>query len=285
MSESSLISNSSFAMPPVSWGESWPTLQVYAQVLGKVRRALAPRQKHWSHVSLRVSTTGLTTSPMPHPPFLVELALDLVAHEWVYQSSKGTAERRPLGGQSPAAFLAEVTAVLGRDGLHPEIDSAPFSDERVGVYDQAAVGEFATALRQIYMLMSQFRGELRGETSPIQMWPHHFDLAMLAFSGRLVEGQDPANEEYADEQMNFGFAPADASIPEPYFYITAYPFQPQLMETPLPTAAYWHTAGFTGAILPYAALTTAEAPDQLLLGFWRTVYGAWEKIVKSESKR
>jgi hypothetical protein len=96
-----------------------------------------------------------------------------------------------------------------------------------------------------------------------------------------VPGQDPANEEYADEQINFGFSPGDESIPHPYFYITAYPLPDGLTDTPLPGEAYWQTEGFTGAILMYEALVGADDPADTLLTFLRTVQQAGAKLMTS----
>jgi hypothetical protein len=114
----------------------------------------------------------------------------------------------------------------------------------------------------------------------VQLWPHHLDLALLWFSGRLAPGQDPANEEYADEQMNFGFSRGDDGIPESYFYATAYPTPASLTDITLPGDAYWHTEGFTGAILPYQALVEADAPAEALLTYLRTVQQAGASLMK-----
>ena len=108
---------------------------------------------------------------------------------------------------------AGLTA-LASFGIEPSIDQSLFTSTRSGAYDTASVSRFWQALTQIDTIFKQFRGELRQETGPVQLWPHHFDLAMLWFSGRLVPGQDPDNEEYADEQMNFGFVPGDDGLPD-----------------------------------------------------------------------
>ncbi|MEW8193271.1 MAG: DUF5996 family protein, partial [Candidatus Thiodiazotropha sp.] len=110
-----------------------------------------------------------------------------------------------------------------------------------------------------------FKGGLREETSPVQLFPHHFDLAVNWFSGRLVPGADPADEEHADEQMNFGFVTGDESIPDAYLYVTAYPEPGDWMELELKHGAYWHTDGWVGAILPYAELLRQDQPYTLLL--------------------
>ena len=68
----------------------------------------------------------------------------------------------------------------------------------------------------------------------LRCWPHHFDLAVVWFSGRKVPGQDPNDPEYSNEQMNFGFSTGDSGTPEPYFYATAYPAPDGWMENDLP---------------------------------------------------
>jgi hypothetical protein len=269
--------------PPLSLGEWQPTLntlQSYAKLLGKVRRALTPRQKHWGHISLYVGATGLTTSPIPAGPINFEMTLDLTVHKLVIVSSRGEQWQKPLSGQSPAAFCEEALAALAGLDIHPEIDRSLFSETSPGAYDRDAVTRYWQALSQIGPIFKQFKGELRQETGPVQLWPHHIDLAVLWFSGRLVPGVDPADEESADEQMNFGFSPGDGGIPNPYFYITAYPRPDGLTDTPLPADAYWHTQGFTGAILMYEALVAASQPKEKLLTFLRTVQQAGANLMR-----
>ena len=96
------------------------------------------------------------------------------------------------------------------------------------LYDIEAVTRFWRALSQLDLLFKQFSGELRRGAGAVRLWPHHFDLAMMWLTGRLIPGQDPDNEDYADERMNFGFSTGDATVPEPYLYATAYPLPPEM---------------------------------------------------------
>jgi hypothetical protein len=275
------MSDNSF--PPLAladWQPTRDTIATYAQVLGKIRRALTPRQKHWWHISLRGAATGLTTTPIPAGELTFELLLDFAAHKLVITTSRGEQWHQPLRGQSPATFCEETLAALASLGVEPEIDRSLFSDATPGRYDPAAVRHYWQAASQIDAIFKQFKGELRQETSPVQLWPHHFDLAVVWFSGRLVPGVDPAEEENADEQMNFGFSTGDEGLPEPYFYITAYPLPDGLLDTPLPADASWHTSGFTGAVLKYESLVGADAPAEKLLDFLRTVQQAGARLMQ-----
>jgi hypothetical protein len=276
---------SQYKFPPIplrEWQPTLNTLQKYAHLLGKVRKSLTPRQKHVFHISLRVNGIGLTTTPILAPPDTFEMQLDLAGHRLIMTTSTGRRWETPLMGQSPAQFMEEALAALATFGITPEIERETFTSTEPGTYDRKAVERFWRALAPIDSLFNQFKGEQRKGTSPVQLWTHHFDLAMLWFSGRLVPGQDPEDEEYSDEQMNFGFLPGDESIPEPYFYITAYPTPEGLTNTPLPDGAYWLTEGFTGAILPYHAITDSPNPDEKILTYLRTVQQAGADLMNQE---
>lgn len=49
-----------------AWRDTYATLHLYTQVVGKVRMALAPKMNQWWNVPLYLTTRGLTTSPMPY---------------------------------------------------------------------------------------------------------------------------------------------------------------------------------------------------------------------------
>ena len=271
--------------PPLSLDDLKPTLatlQVYAQFIGKVRRALTPRQKHWSHVSLRVAVNGITTTPIPEDSITFELVLDLIAHGLVITTSRGEQWSESLEGLSAARLCEEGLSALAGFGINPEIDRSLFSDTTAGRYDAGIARQYFNALSQIDMVLKKYQGTLREETSPVQLWPHHVDLAMLWFSGRLVPGVDPADEENADEQMNFGFAPGDEGIPAPYFYITAYPMPDGLTDTRLPADAKWLTERFTGAVMMYEAIANADDPAEKLLDFFRIVQQAGVSFMRRE---
>ena len=132
----------------------------------------------------------------------------------------------------------------------------------------------AYAWSSVTAAMEEFRSGIREETSPIQLWPHHFDLTMTWLPGEKVPGQDPENEEYADKQMGFGFVLGDETVPEPYFYVTAYPLPDAFPTLPLPTGTAWQTIGFNGAVLPYRLLNDSSDPRGYLLDLWRGLLSA-----------
>jgi hypothetical protein len=111
---------------------------------------------------------------------------------------------------------------------------------------------------EVYFLFLKLRGSSLKEKSNINFWPHHFDLALLVFSGKLIDGQDETNWDYSREQMNFGLSSGDAGIPQPYFYVTAYPFDKTLLKIELPEFAEWHTEGWNGLVVKLNQLANQE---------------------------
>lgn len=262
------------SLPPDELHPSRDTIQVYSQVLGAVRRALTPPHKHWQHASLSAAAAGLTTTPIPGGDKTFEMLLDFTAHEFCLSTNEGDWWDMSLRGQSGQAFAEECMGALRTLGIEAAIDRDRFSDRDQRAYDTTVVEDYWQAASQIDVLLKQFKGELREETSPVQLWPHHFDFALRWFSGRLVPGEDPADAENADEQMAFGFSTGDGGVPEPYFYITAYPWPDALIQHTLPAGAKWHTDGWKGALLLYRTLVESAQPRELLLDFWRSTQRA-----------
>ena len=255
------------------WNPTRDTLHQYARIVGKIRGHYMPRSKHWWHVTLSTSARGLTTTPFPVGGLnVMELTLNLAQHQFVIASSDGWITAWPLAGQSAAGLCRRISATLASVGIKLKVDIlTTFGNEEVLPYDSLATSHFLRGINWIDCVFKTFKNGLREETSPVHIFPHHFDLAMNWFSGRLVPGADPADDERADEQMNFGFVSGDSSVPDAYFYATAYPAPEGWTDLLLTGGAYWHTEGWSGAILPYAALLEVDDPQKLLLNFLQTV--------------
>lgn len=274
--------------PPLhltDWQPTRDALHVYAKVLGKIRAALTPRQRHWWHISLHVTDAGLSTTPIPLAASESSFELQLNLRQHVLKASIPALPvwTLPLAAPwSAQGFSQAALAGLATQGVEVSIDHSQFSDETPLHYDPAAAERYFEALAQVDVVFKRFRAELPGETSPVQLWPHHFDLALTWLTGRKVAGADEADEEWADEQMGFGFVTGDASIPDAYFYITAYPWPPGLEASPLKRPAHWNRKGWKGAVLPYTALAAASQPEAVLSDFlWHTQETASARMLSS----
>ena len=179
------------ALPLAQWRATRNTIQKYAKVVGHIRRVYTPRQKHWWHVSLRATATGLTTTPLATGHMTFELIMDFTTHDLVVKTSQADEIEVPLIGQSQAEFQEELLEALADLEIRPEYDQTRFDDDGSGMYDETAAGNFWQAISQIDAVFKTFKSGFRQESSPVQLWPDHFDLALLWFSGRLVPGARP----------------------------------------------------------------------------------------------
>ncbi len=252
-------------------------LHAYSRVLGHWLKTCRSKRKHWWHASLRPSLRGLTTGPI-HAGLSFELELDVVDSRLRVRTSTGDALVETLRGQ-PAAELAEhVKQFLVAKGLAPGVgpEGAHNADqtERTQGYSARCAQTLAAAWNSVGASLVELRAGIREETSPIQLWPHHFDLSMLWLPGDKIPGQDVDDEENADKQMNFGFTLGDSVIPEPYLYVTVYPLPDALPELPLPPGTAWNNDGFTGALLSYGTLAKNHNPNAYLQHLWTTLLAA-----------
>ncbi len=261
-------------------------LHAWAQVLGNWAEGRRRRRKHWWHISLRPSIRGLTTDVIRNSPDF-ELELDLVNSRLDVHCELTTSSLK-LTGQSPrevAGFIESALEMAGVAGCDVPADSELRGD-RFPDYSPEAAGRLHHAFASVAAALEELRAGIREETSPIQVWPHHFDLSMIWLPGARVMGVDSADEESADKQMNFGFVLGDAGISEPYFYVTAYPQPDDLLDVELPDGTAWHTEGFTGAVLRYGELVAMDDPAAYLCTLWdRLIEAGRTHLCDSEESR
>ena len=108
-------------LPLDAWSETYATLHLWTQVVGKVRLAQTPWVNHSWHVTLYVTARGLSTSPIPYGTRTFEIEFDFVAHQLTIESSDGRVQRVPLEPQSVATFYARLMAALAALGLQMRI--------------------------------------------------------------------------------------------------------------------------------------------------------------------
>ena len=259
-------------------GPTLNAVHAYSQVLGDWLGACLPRRKHWWQLTVRPSINGISTG-LVQAGINFELEIDLAQDRLLGRVTGGEDFSEPMGGR-PAKELAErVQVFLLENGIDPELIPADKGRERdtqsTEHYSAEIAASLGTTLRSVNSALSVFRAGIREETSPIQIWPHHFDLAMLWLPGGKIPGQDPENENYSDEQLNFGFVPGDEGIGEPYFFITFYAQAERLAKTSLPVEAYFHTEAWNGIVMPYESFRKNPQAETVLLNLWQS---AWQAV-------
>jgi hypothetical protein len=275
-----------------AWADTRDTLQLWTQVIGKIRLVQTPWLNHSWHVPLYVNARGLTTSPIAHGSRFFEIQFDFTLHVLDITVSDGRERRLALQPQSVADFYAGVMAALADLGVPVEINEMPceiagataFSRDRVhAAYDPDYARRFWQVLLQTDRLLKRFRTGFLGKSSPVHFFWGGFDLAVTRFSGRRAPpyaGKIPGlklevmQEAYSHEVSSAGFWPGGGGIDYPSFYSYAYPIPAGFRESTVqPAAAFW--SGTLGEfLLPYDAVRTSTDPDAALLAFLQSTYEA-----------
>ena len=285
-------------LPTAAWRETYETLHLWLQVVGKVRLARTPWLNHSWHVALYVTARGLTTSPIPDGVRTFQIDFDLIEHVLRISTSDGARRQLALAGQSVASFYSAVMADLAELGIDITIDEMPnelpepirFSqDNRHASYDPAAVRRFFQMLANADRVFKQFRTGFLGKASPVHFFWGSFDLAVTRFSGRRAPrhpGGVPhlsdavACEAYSHEVSSAGFWPGSGAIDYPAFYSYAYPEPAGFRATKVRPEAAFFSEALGEFVLPYDAVRLAAQPDQALLEFLQSTYEAAANAAK-----
>lgn len=265
----------------------------YASVLGGWTASCRLRRKHWWQLSLRPSLHGVTTGVTHAEGVHFELVLALSKNQAWGEIAGGSRFSVTLGDQSAEQLGDTIRTFLIGGGVPERLVPESVGHESHGSidgsirrgYSAEIAAAFAQTWREVAAVYTDFQASIPEETSPINLWPGHFDMAMMWLGGEKIPGEDPANEEYADKQMNFGFSFGDGGIPEPYFYVTAYPSPSTFPHLALPGDAFWEHTSFSGAVLRYRHLVEAEDPHAVLLEFLHCLLDYGREHVLEQASR
>jgi hypothetical protein len=276
-------------LPLAAWQETYATLHMWTQIVGKVRLALSPPLNHWWAVTLYVTPRGLTTSAIPYGERLFEVTFDFIDHTLRVRASDGGNRAIALYPRAVADFYREFMATLVALGIEVTINPLPQEvanpircdeDHEHASYDADAVNRWWRVMVQSDRVLQQFRAEFIGKCSPVHFFWGSFDLAVTRFSGRRAPARPGADrmtrEAYSHEVSSCGFWPGTPGGPvaEAAYYAYLAPAPDGFAAaTVQPAAAIYNTA-LSEFILPYEAVRTAADPDAALLAFARSTYAA-----------
>lgn len=286
------------ALPLDKWSDTFATLHMWTQIVGKIRLTQTPWINHSWHVTLYVTARGLSTSPISCGERTFEIAFDFQAQQLVIQTSDGGQGGFPLEPQTVAEFYRKIFAELARLGIEIEIhkvpselaEAIPFDENEVNKsYDREYANRFWRILVQCDRVFRIFRARYSGKCSPVHFFWGAGDLAVTRFSGRTAP-QHPGGipnlpdwvtrEAYSHEVSSCGFWPGGGVIDYPAFYSYAYPPPPGFSTAKvLPKeAVYNETLG--EFLLAYDAVREADTPDEVLLSFLQSTYEAAANLGK-----
>jgi hypothetical protein len=277
------------ALPLDAWQDTYLTLHLWTQIVGKIRMTMSPPLNHWWHATLYVNARGLTTSPIPFRDGAFEIQFNLVEHRLEIYTSGGGQRVFPLGPIPVAEFYATLTKALHGMGIEVTINTKPQEmvvttpfeeDYEHASYDAEFARRFFQVLVSTQNVMQEFRGRFIGKCSPVHFFWGSFDLACTRFSGRrttpprhgVITG--PA---YSHEAMSAGFWPG-AGFDGPAFYAYSAPAPPGLeRESVRPERAGWNKK-LGEFILMYDDVRQSESPHDALLEFLQSTYEAGARL-------
>jgi len=274
-------------LPLAEWQNTYDTLHMWTQIVGKVALEQCPSVNHWWSIAFHVTATGLRTPPIPYGTDSFDVLFDFIEHKLVIETSGGNVRELKLEPQSVASFYAKFMAALQAIGIHISIyttpvefpDPIPFESDEVHVaYDADAVGRFWRILSWSDAVLKDFRAGFIGKASPVHFFWGSFDLAVTRFSGRPAPPRPGADavtaEAYSHEVSSAGFWPGGNGIDGPAYYSYAAPEPDGFAGYKVqPAAAFYHPQ-LHEYLLMYDDIRMSKTPKEDLLHFLQTTYAA-----------
>jgi hypothetical protein len=279
-------------LPYAAWQDTAQTLQLWTQIVGKIRLARTPWLNHSWHVTLYVTARGLTTSPIPDGARTFQIDFDFVDHVLWVRTSDGHFRQVVLKPMTVAEFYGDVLHALADLGITVKIngkpnevpDAIPFAEDRAHAsYDRDYANRFWRVLSASNEVFAQFRTGFLGKASPVHFFWGSFDLAVTRFSGRKAPRHpggvpnlpdDVAQEAYSHEVSSAGFWPGGGAIDYPAYYSYAYPAPDGFASAPVRPPKAFFSKELGEFVLPYDAVRTAADPRAALLDFLQSTYDA-----------
>jgi hypothetical protein len=290
MSVARTVVDSSETWPPLplaAWADTYATLHMWTQIVGKVRMALSPHVNQWWEVTLYVSARGLTTSPIPCGKDVFEIEFNFIDHRLDVAKSGGETKSMRLAPRSVADFYAEFMTLLKSLGIEVKIWSLPsevpnpirFEQDRVHAsYDPRYAHSFWRILVTVDSIFKEFRSRFIGKDSPVHFFWGAFDLAVTRFSGRRAPERPGADsiqrEGYSHEVSSVGFWPGGGDVQGAAFYAYAAPEPPGFRERIARPAAAAYNTQLGEFLLMYDDVRASASPRDALLDFCQSTYEA-----------
>jgi Family of unknown function (DUF5996) len=274
-------------LPLAAWKDTYATLHLWTQIVGKVRLALSPRINHWWQVPLYVTARGLTTSPIPFDRGIFEIQFDFIHHQLLIRTSEDAESKMSLAPKSVADFYREFMRCLQSLDIHVKIWKMPVEiadpiafdrDTQHASYDPEYANRFWRILVCAHEIFKEFRSRFIGKNSPVHFFWGSFDLAVSRFSGRRAPARPGADlitqEAYSHEVISAGFWPGGGEVKDAAFYVYAAP-EPSGFDTAKvgPAKAFYHPQ-MHEYLLMYDDVRRAPSPEATLMDFLQSTYDA-----------
>jgi uncharacterized protein DUF5996 len=282
-------------LPLKEWEDTYHTLHMWMQVVGKIRLGLAPRQNHWWNTALYVNTRGLTTSPIPYHGREFEIQFDFVNHKLELRTSDAIDRAAVLSPKSVAAFYRELLSMLNGAGINVEVNPKPQEipnpipldkDETHAAYDREYANRLWRILLSTDLVFQEFRSRFIGKSSPVHFFWGSFDLCCTRFNGRRAPARNGviSSEAYSHECSSLGWWPGGGEVAGPAFYSYMAPepagYATQLVQ---PESGFYHEK-MHEFLLMYDDVRRAKSPRTEILAFAQSTYAAGANLAAWDRK-
>jgi hypothetical protein len=268
------------------------TVQLWAQIVGKIRLKKMPWINHSWHVALYVSPRGLTTRSISYEDGIFEMEFDFNKHLLIIITSNGGNEKIELYPRSVASFYKEVFDKLAMMEIDVAIYAKPnevdpaiafATDEIHKSYDKEQMNLFWQALVKIQPVFTKFRSGFMGKASPVHLFWGGFDLAVSRFSGKAAPTYETTmpnmplrvmQESYSHEVCSAGFWGGSPDFPQPVFYAYIYPTPANFGDQPVEPKDAFYNKEMGEFFLTYESVRASEDPETSLMQFLQSTYNA-----------
>jgi hypothetical protein len=276
------------ALPLAEWKDTYATLHMWTQVVGKIRLALSPPINHFWGTTFYVTARGLTTSPMPYRRGTVEINFNFIAHTLEIVTSLGETRSFRLVPRTVAEFYFELMSALHSLGIDAKVWTMPVEvprpvrfnlDQAHSSYDSEYAHRFWQILVSVSTVLWEFRSRFTGKASPVHFFWGSFDLAATRFSGRPAPERPDADfitkEAYSHEVISHGFWPGDGEvIKDAAFYAYAAPEPAGFRDQRVIPSKAFYSGEKNEFFLMYDDVRLAHSPEQALMEFCQSTYAA-----------
>ena len=287
------------SLPVASWRETYETLHMLTQIVGKIRLATTPMENHWWNSTLYVTPTGLTTSVMYYNDIPFRIDFDFNKHFLSIEQAFGSIKKIPLESKPIADYYRDIIATLESIGISLSIWSTPVEvengipfdkDYAHSTYDGDSADKFWRILTQSSRLFTEFRSRFLGKVSPVHFFWGAFDLAVTRFSGRKAPVHPgvpncPRHvmvEAYSHEVSSCGLWPGGGKFEGPMYYSYSYPEPQGFRDAHVEPEGAYYESSMGEFVLPYETVRTSKSPDQALVAFLQSTYDAAAEAAKWE---
>ena len=279
-------------LPLQLWRDTYATLHMWTQIVGKVCLALTPKVNQYWNIAFQVSSRGLATPAMPcGDERTLNMTFDFISHELIAKCSDGAVRSIPLAPRTVAVFYADTLRMLHELGVDVKIWTMPVEvpdpirfelDNTHASYDREYAHRFWQILVRVAPVMQEFRGKFAGKCSPVHFFWGSFDLAVTRFSGRAAPERpnaDPITREaYSQEVISHGFWPGGGAVPSAAFYAYAAPEPAGFKDAKAAPAEAFYNRELSEFILPYEAVRAQPSPAATLRSFLQSTYDAGARL-------